>query len=131
MARDAVALAGLFAEDADFVNVVGIWWETREAIEAAHRRGLETFFSRSRLAVGRVKVRRLGADSAVVHARVRLTGQLRPDGAEGGARTTVLVFVLERKPDGWQAVAAQNTDVHAGAETWLAGPEGMAPRDYR
>ncbi len=29
MARDAVALAALFAADADFVNVAGLWWEDR------------------------------------------------------------------------------------------------------
>lgn len=33
---DAEALAGLFAEDADFVNVVGLWWHDRERIREAH-----------------------------------------------------------------------------------------------
>lgn len=28
--RDAGSLANLFAEDADFVNVVGIWWACRK-----------------------------------------------------------------------------------------------------
>jgi hypothetical protein len=62
MARDAAALAALFAPDADFVNVVGIWWEDRTAIEAAHRYGLETFFAQSRLVAGRIKTRALGHD---------------------------------------------------------------------
>ena len=34
--HDATALARLFVADADFVNVVGIWWRDRCAIEEAH-----------------------------------------------------------------------------------------------
>lgn len=130
MARDGEAIGALFAEDADFVNVVGIWWEDRAAIARAHGHALGSFFARTRLSIGRVKVRRLG-DTAVVHARVRLTGQAAPDASDAGARTTILVFVLERRGDGWFAVAAQNTDVVPGAETQLAGPSGLAPADYR
>ena len=86
MARDATALAALFAEDADFVNVVGIWWEDRAAIRKAHHYGLTTFFRASRLTVGRVKLRDLGT-SAVVHARMILSGQIAPDGTEAGRAT--------------------------------------------
>ena len=32
MARDGHAIGALFEDDADFVNVVGIWWEDRTAI---------------------------------------------------------------------------------------------------
>lgn len=130
-ARDADALAALFAEDADFVNVVGIWWEDRSAIRAAHDYGLTTFFRDSRLAVRRVKLRRLGADAAVVHARVSLTGQLTPDGRRAGPRSGVLTLVMERRGDEWLCVAAQNTDIVPGAETLRRGDAGLAPEDYR
>ncbi len=130
MARDGDAIAALFAEDADFVNVVGIWWEDREAIGRAHADALRSFFAETRLTVRRVEVRRLG-EVAVVHARVRLAGQLAPDGTRAGARATILVFVLERRGDRWIAVAAQNTDIVPGAETHVAGPAGLHPGDYR
>lgn len=45
--RDAVALANLFIEDAEFVNVVGIWWHNRQAIWKAHDYGLKTIFNHS------------------------------------------------------------------------------------
>lgn len=130
MARDAATLAALFAPDADFVNVAGIWWEDRAAIEAAHNHALTSFFADSRLVTGRTKVRRLGADAALVHQRFILTGQRLPDGGEAGRRSTVILFVLRHAPEGWQAVAAQNTDVLPGAETIAAGPEGLAPARY-
>lgn len=128
--RDAVALASLFAADADFVNVVGLWWEDRDAIRRAHDYGLKTIFSESRLTVGRVKLRDLG-DTAVVHARLSLTGQTAPGGGTAGPRTTLLTAVLAREGDGWICVAAQNTDVVPGAESHVAGPDGLRPADYR
>lgn len=130
MARDARALAALFAADADFVNVAGLWWEDREAIARAHHRALTTFFAETRLVTGRTKVRMIGPDAAVVHQRFLMTGQRLPDGTEGGRRTTVLAFVLTRTVQGWQAVAAQNTDVVPGAETMAATPGGLAPARY-
>ncbi|WP_050929539.1 SgcJ/EcaC family oxidoreductase [Aestuariivita boseongensis] len=130
MARDGAALAGLFAEDADFINVVGIWWEDRAAIARAHSYALESFFAKTRLVPGRVKTRMLGQDAAVVQCRFRLSGQIAPDGSEAGARSTIITFVLERVEAGWQAVSAQNTDIVPGAETQL-NDKALRPADYR
>ena len=33
--RDPDALAALFDKDAEFVNVTGLWWHTREEIRSA------------------------------------------------------------------------------------------------
>ena len=132
MARDARALAALFVSDADFVNVVGIWWEDRAAIERAHAYGLRVIFPDSVLTLGRVKVRMLGQGAAVVQARMRLTGQTPvAGGPPPGPRTTILTFVCEKGPDGWLCVAAQNTDIVPGAETHVAGEGGLVARDYR
>ena len=131
MDRDGHAIAGLFVENADFVNVVGIWWESRDAIGKAHDYALKSFFSESRLTAGRVKTRVLGTEHALVHARFRLTGQRAPDGGIAGDRTTILSFVLVRSDGGWRAVSAQNTDVVAGSETFHVGKTGLEPTDYR
>jgi len=131
MARDAAALAALCVEDADFVNVVGIWWHDRGAIERAHHYGLTTFFRDSVLRVGRVKLRMLGPDHAVVHARMRLSGQRAPDGAVAGDRHAMLSFVCTLGPQGWQAVAVQNTDIVPGAETQVSIGATLIPQDYR
>ncbi len=130
MARDAAALAGLMAEDADFVNVVGIWWQDRAATEKAHHYGLTTFFRDSTLRFGRVKVRRLG-EVAVVHGRARLSGQYAPDGSVAGDRQNMLIFVARKVAAGWQVVAVQNTDIVPGAETYVSGGDGFRAEDYR
>jgi uncharacterized protein (TIGR02246 family) len=41
--RDPDALAALFDDDAEFVNVTGLWWHTRDEIEARTRTGLPKF----------------------------------------------------------------------------------------
>lgn len=128
-ARDAGALAALFAEDADFVNVVGLWWHDRAAIERAHAYGLATFFADSTLTPGVIRTRDLG-EVAVVSCQFTLTGQHPPEGGAAGTRRTILTFVARSMPEGWQVVAAQNTDVVEGAETHVnAGV--LRPADYR
>ncbi|WP_146590679.1 SgcJ/EcaC family oxidoreductase [Puniceibacterium confluentis] len=128
--RDGAAIGALFAEDADFVNVVGLWWRRRADISRAHDYALKSFFADTRLRVGAVSVRWLGADHAVVHSRLHLTGQRTPEGAGAKDRQTVMSFVLERRSTGWCAVSAQNTDVVPGAETHL-NADGFGPADYR
>ena len=123
--RDARALADLFAEDADFVNVVGLWWRSRDRIEQAHAYGFERIFGASTMTVRAPRTRRLGDAAAVVHVAWAIAGQVRPDGSPGGTREGIFVFVLERRADGrWLVVAAQNTDLVPGADSLTTDPGG-------
>lgn len=132
-ARDPDALASVFVEDAEFVNVVGLWWHDREAIRKAHAYGLERIFNRSTLRATRVTVRYLADGIAVVHARMALSGQSAAGGiSEPGQRRNIFTFVVQRQAQGWRCVAAHNTDVVPGAETNVVGSGGeLGPADYR
>ena len=132
-ARDPDGIAALFDEDAEFVNVVGLWWHDRAAIRQAHAYGLTRIFQHSTLHLGAVRVKRLGDDVAVVHARMRLEGQTPVGGvASPRARTNIFSFVVRRTAAGWRCAAAQNTDVVPGAETNVVGDDGrLRPADYR
>lgn len=135
-AHDANALAELFVDDADFVNVTGLWWTTRELIRTAHAFGFANIFGRSTMNVGRTEIRMLGADHAVVHARVTVTGQNTPDGQVAEDRRTVFSFVVTRlnddQGDYWRAVSAQNTDVvPGGPDTQVNSPDGQTAVRYR
>lgn len=131
--RDANGIAALFDEDAEFVNVVGIWWHDREAVRRAHAYGLARIFNNSTLRVGSVRVRHMSDTIAVVHARMSLTGQTPVGGvASPGARTNIFSFVVHRTPVGWSCASAHNTDVVPGMETNLADASGsLRPVDYR
>ena len=132
-ARAPDALADLFEDDAEFVNVVGLWWHSREAIRRAHDYGLRVIFPDSTLEIVRTRAKPLGADVSVVHAAVRLTGQSAGGGVrQPGERQTVFTFVMHRRPDGWRCAAAHNTDRVPGAETHVRDGSGaLRAADYR
>lgn len=131
--RDADGIAALFDADAEFVNVTGLWWHDREAIRRAHAYGLAHIFDQSTLRLGTVRVKQLGDDVAVVHARMTLSGQTAAGGvAAPGTRTTVFSFVVHRTPDGWRCASAHNTDVAPGMETNIVDADGILRAvDYR
>ena len=130
-AHDADGLAELFAEDADFVNVVGIWWHNRKSIRKAHAYGFERIFHKARLALAEVKVRELTPDIHIVHTVSTLTGQTGPDGQPSGDRVAVISLVTERRDEGFVIVSCQNTDRVEGADTHIVDMSGFRPASYR
>ncbi|MCC5913276.1 MAG: SgcJ/EcaC family oxidoreductase [Balneolaceae bacterium] len=131
--RSAGDIAALFDKDADFVNVVGIWWENREDIRKAHDYGLRVIFNESNLKVTKTKVRQLSDDTAVVHARMRLKGQSKRKQADKPEmRFNIFTFVVRKKEDNsWICVAAQNTDIVPGKETNMVKDGEISAVDYR
>lgn len=111
-ARDADALASLFDEDAEFVNVAGVCWHDRESIRKAHANGLEPIFNTSTLLTDATTVKRLSPEIAVVHARMTLSSQAPASAVtQPGPRTTIVSFVVHRMGDRWRCASAQHTDV--------------------
>ena len=84
-AGDAKAISELFAEDADFVNVVGLWWTSRRSIRRALKRGFAEWFAGSTFAVEKLSQRLLGSDAALIIARWRIEGQRDPEGERRGS----------------------------------------------
>ncbi|QIN28899.1 SgcJ/EcaC family oxidoreductase [Brevibacterium luteolum] len=128
---DAEALASLFADDADFVNVVGLWWHNRTRIREAHAYGFATIFPGSTIVVGPPRVRMLGERGATVHSRWKLRGQVSPSGDSADEREGIFIFVLENREYGWITVAAQNTDVVPSAETLISMGGSRESISYR
>ena len=131
--RDAARLADLFDEDAEFVNVVGLWWHSRAAIYRAHEYGLRVIFNESTLRLVHSRVRWLSEEVAVVHAKMALRGQTAVAGVGApGERRTIFSFVVHRTAGGWRCASAQNTDVVPGSETHVLDESGqLRAVDYR
>ena len=129
--RDADKIAMLFDEDADFVNVVGIWWDNREDIRKAHDYGLRVIFKDSDLKVTKTKVKHLSEDDAIVHARMRLKGQTAKGENQPEMRFNIFTFVVHRTEKGWMCAAAQNTDIVPGKETNMVEDGNLRAVDYR
>ncbi|GAO05358.1 SgcJ/EcaC family oxidoreductase [Anaeromyxobacter sp. PSR-1] len=109
--HDARALAALFSERADFVNVIGLHWRGRAEIERAHAEIHATRMKDSRLTLGATTARTLRPDVALVHASWTLEGDTGLTGQRMPPRRGVLSFVLVRDRGRWVAESAQNTDV--------------------
>jgi len=105
-AADSVAWANLFAEDADFIHILGVRYIGRPAIEAGHRIIWDTIYKGSIVGYTIEKIRPVGSDVAVVF----VLGELKffDNGTERNikARPTLTV---QRIGEDWQIVAFQNT----------------------
>ena len=133
MKRDAEFLASLFSSDAEFVNVVGLWWHNREQIRKAHDYGLKVIFNNSKVKIQKVTVKELGENHALVHAKMMLTEQTPKTGVDvPSIRQNIFSFVAEKREDHWICVSAHNTDIIPGAETNIVDEEGkMKSISYR
>lgn len=114
--HDMPALAALFAADANFVNVVGVWWKNREEIETAHAATHATFFRESHLEGEIAAATSLGSGVIALHFLWQLSRLNGPEGEPIPPRRGILLFVLNETAEGsWQIKVAQNTDIVEGA----------------
>lgn len=128
--RSGEAIASLFVMDPEFVNVTGMWWHTRERIAMAHDFGFEKIFANSDLQFVDQRVRYIGDDAAVVHGQWIVIDQSAGDGTPAEPRGGIFVFVMEKNPEGWKAVAAQNTDIVTGHESIAVIDGQSVPQAY-
>jgi uncharacterized protein (TIGR02246 family) len=112
--HDMAAFADLFAADAEFVNVVGIWWKGRESIRSAHEFTHASMFKHSRLGILSTEVRFPVEDLAIARSRWTLEGHVSPDGAALPQRSGILLNVLQRSSHSWKIIDSQNTDIVEG-----------------
>lgn len=113
--HDMDAFAALQAEDADFVNIFGMWWHGRAEIRKNHVGIHETVFRQSRLTSVRVETRFVTPEIAVVRWAWELKGVLTPDGQPVPDMQGILVHVARREGSRLQIVTTQNTSATADA----------------
>lgn len=112
--HDMNAFAELFSPDAEFVNVVGLWWKGRAEIKAAHEFTHQTLFKDSRLTIAEVFTRFPAPQIAIARCRWKLEGHVTPDGAPLPERNGVLLNVLRQEGGRWFIIDSQNTDIIEG-----------------
>lgn len=107
--HDMTAFRDLFSPDAQFINVVAVYLDGRDAIYAHHAPSHQSGWMRhSTITTTIRRVQVFSPTAGVVHMHWILRmdgwlGRLRP-------RTGEMTLVLTRGGDRWQIVSAQNTD---------------------
>lgn len=107
--HDMKALAALFTEDADFVNVGARHWKGRTEIEKQHAARLNQF-AESTWETKQVMVQFLRPDISLAHVSWALKGDKDPDGTPRQPREGVFTWVLMREGTQWLIRTAQNTN---------------------
>ncbi|MCW3157598.1 SgcJ/EcaC family oxidoreductase [Micropruina sonneratiae] len=130
-AKDADAIGRLFVEDADFVNVVGLWWTGRRSIVKAQRFGFQNAFANATIRLSKVSQRLLGDDAAVVMAQWQISGQVDPDRQPVEPRRGVIQATLVKLDDGtWLGVSCTNTDMAMAADTFVSREGRLTATSY-
>jgi len=120
----ASEIAELFSEHPDFVNVTGKWWDNREDIRKAHDFGFRVIFPESHLEVIKVKKKIPSENVAIIHARIRVTGQTEHQVDKARKRETMFIFVMKKTDEEWLCESAQNTDIIFGKQTNIRDEKG-------
>src|SRR5271166_1903848 len=111
---DSVAWSKLFADDADFIHVLGGHFHGREAIEQGHRLIFDTVYKSSVNKFQVEKIRSPGPDVAIVFVFATLKVNHPGMPPQLYARPTL---IAQRRADRWEIVTFQNT---------LVTPEGTS-----
>jgi uncharacterized protein (TIGR02246 family) len=110
-AHDAHAFAGIFAEDADFTNVLGLAVHGRAAIEHLHATIFRTIFRDSSVAVSATTVRLLRPDVAAIDVRWTMSGARDPQGHPWPDREGLISVVATENGGNWLFTVFHNQDL--------------------
>jgi uncharacterized protein (TIGR02246 family) len=125
--HDGHELAGMMADDVDFVTVGATWIHGRADFEKYHTRLLRGRFSGSTITPLQTAVRFLQPGVAVVHWSWKLAGDRNPDGSARNPRYGMMTMVAERRNGAWLVVVAQNDNSFPGIAPEFEGIETPMP----
>ena len=106
--------------DVSWVNIVGMWWRGRPAVQGAHQQIFDSIFKAVSFAPGSLTVRAITPEVAVVNLYCQVGAFYPPDGVNRGtnkmgASQDLLTLVMVKKQGNWLLTAGQNTVVDAQA----------------
>jgi uncharacterized protein (TIGR02246 family) len=105
-AADGAGFARPFAEDADFVNIRGEHFRTREAVASGHQAIFNTIYRGSVVRYEPAGVRALAPTVLLAHVKSTLKA---PTGPLAGEHRSLFTMVLVQAGDEWRIAAFHNT----------------------
>jgi uncharacterized protein (TIGR02246 family) len=109
--HDMKAIAKLFREDAECINIVGMHWRGRDAIEKAHAAFHETHFKNHQFKTDTVELRSLDGGHAIAVVTTTNDAFLAPDGRTFSKAQNRQTYVLIKDADGWKVAHFHNVRV--------------------
>jgi len=115
--HDMKAFAKLFAPNAEFIDVVGLWMKGRDEIKKAYEFTHAKRFKNSQLTVSDVSIRFPSENIATAKCRWVLERHVSPDNKCLPARHGILVLVLSRNSKTWSIIDSKNIDIIEGVSS--------------
>ena len=100
-----------FTQDAEWVNIGGMWWRGLKNVKQAHRVYHDTFFANTSFNIDEIHVRLVAPDTAVAVVRWKKGSFLPPDGQLRPPGRDLMSLVLVRKGGNWLITAGHNTTI--------------------
>ncbi len=113
--HDMGRIGSVFRDDAEFINVVGMFWRGKAAIVKAHAVYHEIMFKDCRLHSDALQIRLLNDTTAIAVWTVTQDSFKTPSGNVVPKTQTRLTFVLTKADDGWRVAHGHNTRIDAEA----------------
>jgi uncharacterized protein (TIGR02246 family) len=113
--HDMKAYAALLTEDADWVNIVGMWWQGKSDVYKAHEAFHNTIFRHVSVHIDHVSVRKITSDVAVAVCTESVDAFTTPSGKNHPKSQDRLTLILRKTGDRWLICHAHNTVIDAEA----------------
>ena len=114
--KDMKMYADLFADDADWINVVGMHWRGKAAVVKAHQVYLKTVFRDGGMSTGDIEIRAVTPDVAIAVVTELDTAGVLPDGSNAPPGSGRLTYVLVKRGGKWKITHGHNTTIDPNAQ---------------
>jgi uncharacterized protein (TIGR02246 family) len=109
--HDMIGLAELFVDDAQWVNIVGMYWPSKAALVTGHTVFHRTFFQTTDIELRNVEIRNIAPDVSVAVILLKVGPFTPPDGTPRPASENRLSIILTKHDGRWRIVHGHNTVV--------------------
>jgi uncharacterized protein (TIGR02246 family) len=116
--KDWRAFSGLFAEDADWINVVGMFWRGKGNVVKAHAAYASTAFRNGGFSYSDMLIRGVAPSVAVVVVTEHSIAQLAPDGTPLPGGQGRLSYLVVKRNGLWKITFGHNTAVNPDAQRY-------------
>jgi uncharacterized protein (TIGR02246 family) len=114
--HDMKALGDVFADDAQWVNIVGMHWRGKTAVVAAHTAYHRTFFQTTGVDMADIESREIAPGVAAAVILLKVDPFTPPDGITRPRSEDRLSLILTKQAGRWLIAHGHNTVIDPGAQ---------------
>ena len=110
------ALTELLADDADWINIVGMHWRGKAAVIKGHEVYHRTIFQKTQLTITNSAIRAITPDVAVAVVTLKVGPFTPPDGKPRFGTEDRESFILVKRGGAWRITHGHNTVIDPNAQ---------------